>query len=156
MASSEILCSSCKFKMKKKQNKIENCECCFRLKVQNMKVEFASIKNLSGIEFLVGKDCLLTNRNLCLNCKRNLTKNPDKIEENEVIQLFNCGRCKVVSYCSKNCQKENHALHKNFCKAFPRVHSAQGRPLAGLHGRFSSCDNGGGRGRDRHLHHDHR
>ena len=55
---------------------------------------------------------------MCLNCKRKLAKNPNKIEENEVIQLFNCGRCKVVSYCSKRCQKENHALHKIFCKAW--------------------------------------
>ena len=89
-----------------------------------------------GINSFVGKECLLTNDKLCLNCNRKVAKNPDKIEENEVIKLFNCGRCKVISYCSKRCQKENHALHKKFCKAWVETESDFITALNDFHQRY--------------------
>ena len=117
----EILCSSCKFKVKKRRKRIENCSCCLKLYVDFINDDLDLLDKALGINSFVRKECLLTNNKLCLNCNRKVAKNPDKIEENEVIKLFNCGRCKVISYCSKRCQKENHALHKKFCKAWVKT-----------------------------------
>ena len=44
--------------------------------------------------------------NICHVCHRH----------NRDCPLRKCGNCKMISYCSRNHQKEHWSLHKNFCK----------------------------------------
>jgi len=37
---------------------------------------------------------------------------------NENTELFKCGNCKCIYYCSKKCQKEDWKFHKNNCGLF--------------------------------------
>ncbi|KAK5732565.1 hypothetical protein LTR17_010380 [Elasticomyces elasticus] len=37
-------------------------------------------------------------------------------------QLLKCGRCRCVSYCSKDCQRKDWKLHKVLCKIPPATH----------------------------------
>ena len=119
-------CSSCRRKLKKNKSRIKGCDRCSRLSLEIVKDGAIWVTESIGIdivESLKRKDCLMTIDKMCLNCNLKFANNPDNIKENEVIQLFNCGRCKVISYCSKRCQKENHALHKNLCKAWIETES---------------------------------
>ena len=47
------------------------------------------------------------NKYSCVTCGAITGKNTEK--------LLKCGRCKVVSYCSKECQREDWKDHKAFC-----------------------------------------
>ncbi|KAF7317273.1 hypothetical protein HMN09_00462600 [Mycena chlorophos] len=40
-----------------------------------------------------------------------------KVEGEDGVKLLKCGKCGIVKYCSKNCQKANWALHKSGCRA---------------------------------------
>ena len=43
---------------------------------------------------------------------------PDcKIFETPTVKFMTCGRCAVVKYCSKECQRKDWATHKKVCKA---------------------------------------
>mmetsp|Transcript_28972 Transcript_28972/g.61228 ORF Transcript_28972/g.61228 Transcript_28972/m.61228 type:complete len:103 (+) Transcript_28972:33-341(+) len=42
----------------------------------------------------------------CLQCRRDLRE----------CTALRCSRCKVVHYCSRECQKSNFSLHKSCCK----------------------------------------
>lgn len=46
----------------------------------------------------------------CVNCGVQATK------------LRQCGACKLVGYCSTECQKADWPSHKEFCKAHRREH----------------------------------
>ena len=42
----------------------------------------------------------------CVSCRQDLTK----------CTALRCSRCKVVHYCSRECQKSNFSMHKSYCK----------------------------------------
>mmetsp|Transcript_2483 Transcript_2483/g.4252 ORF Transcript_2483/g.4252 Transcript_2483/m.4252 type:complete len:423 (+) Transcript_2483:202-1470(+) len=42
----------------------------------------------------------------CVNCRQDLSE----------CTALRCSRCKVVHYCSRECQKSNFSLHKSYCK----------------------------------------
>ncbi|TCD65879.1 hypothetical protein EIP91_002039 [Steccherinum ochraceum] len=45
----------------------------------------------------------------CISCKREETGNPDA-------RLMRCGGCKIVRYCSAECQRTDWRRHKTFCR----------------------------------------
>ncbi|KAK9820089.1 hypothetical protein WJX72_006020 [[Myrmecia] bisecta] len=45
----------------------------------------------------------------CANCEATAA-------EKQLPTLLKCGRCKIVYYCSKECQKTNWKIHKIYCK----------------------------------------
>lgn len=47
----------------------------------------------------------------CLHCRKDLSE----------LSALRCSRCKVVHYCSRECQKSNFSLHKSFCKKIHRL-----------------------------------
>ena len=52
----------------------------------------------------------------CFECLLYLIdSNNSEPEMNEVKSLKKCDKCKVVSYCSKNCENRNKISHKNCC-----------------------------------------
>ncbi|CUE73533.1 zinc finger protein, putative [Bodo saltans] len=62
----------------------------------------------------------------CAKCHKELTK------------LQRCSRCKVTSYCNKECQESHWAVHKSVCKAvetitIPKVDTADDMNKNGLH-----------------------
>lgn len=71
-------------------------------------IALSCARQFCGVSYLV--------KNHCWKCKMSGT------------DLMACGRCKVATYCSKECQKENYPLHKKFCKVVksmdPRIADA--------------------------------
>jgi len=47
----------------------------------------------------------------CVQCRLK-----EKKDENEIISLQYCSRCKVASYCSRACQKKHYKFHKQYCQ----------------------------------------
>ena len=47
----------------------------------------------------------------CVNCREDLSSSSP----------LRCSRCKVVHYCSRECQKSNFALHKSCCKKIDKL-----------------------------------
>lgn len=64
----------------------------------------------------------------CIHCRQQLSSlscdesAQDEKEETEPAAL-QCSRCKVVHYCSRECQKANYGLHKQRCKNILKLRS---------------------------------
>ena len=59
--------------------------------------------------------------NECANCLLFQWEQPD------IGDLQKCTRCKVLQYCSKECQKEHWMLvHKSQCKKFAEIKNFEG------------------------------
>jgi len=61
----------------------------------------------------------------CLHCRCTLRRNRTYNGEDPVAQK--CTRCELVHYCSRDCQKANFPLHKNYCKAIHRLRTTDDR-----------------------------
>lgn len=59
----------------------------------DLRQEIISIEKLRGI-------------NICTTCSKRECQT----------QLFNCTKCKIIKYCSKECQISNWSIHKHCCK----------------------------------------
>ena len=71
----------------------------------------------------------------CAQCLKFQANDPSKVREDEVKgKLQRCSTCKIVKYCSRNCQKNNYQFHKNHCQSLkligttelPPIHHAMG------------------------------
>ena len=62
----------------------------------------------ANIESIVCNDC----KNTCHVCK---TSDKDQDDGMPPISMLQCSRCKIAFYCSKECQKKDWPLHKDFC-----------------------------------------
>lgn len=63
------------------------------------------VSNMSS-ELLSLQDLFSKTIKYCVNCRQDLSK----------CTALRCSRCKVVHYCSRECQKSNFAQHKPYCK----------------------------------------
>ena len=71
----------------------------------------------------VGCHCCFFEERECFNCSHYGWKQPE--DKSTILQ---CVRCKVVYYCSRQCQEEHwHKLHKHHCKYLAK---AKVMPLA--------------------------
>jgi len=50
----------------------------------------------------------------CANCQKDKTAQPD-------YKINRCGKCKLIRYCSADCQKEDWNRHKKVCKTVTDV-----------------------------------
>lgn len=68
-------------------------------------------KQLDDEAYKILKEELKQKEDKCINCC-----NVYKTEEQKLMRCSNC-RCKLFSYCSKRCQKEDWKTHKVFCNS---------------------------------------
>jgi hypothetical protein len=69
-------------------------------------VDAHSLKNSSASGASTNKGTISQNQNICANCNKGAEK------------LLLCGKCKLVKYCSRDCQVAHFKSgHKKVCKA---------------------------------------
>jgi hypothetical protein len=60
-------------------------------------------KTIKEITSITEKSCAIVLKNKCVVC--------------DMVAFSKCGKCKIQTYCSKDCQKEHWATHKHECKS---------------------------------------
>ena len=66
----------------------------------------------------------------CAQCLKFQANDPSKVEEDEVKgKLQRCSTCKIVKYCSRNCQKMNYQFHKNHCQYLKLIGTTELPPI---------------------------
>jgi hypothetical protein len=93
----------------------------FGMPVDGITPKFEGTPSIQFVAFEMSKAKVSEDlKHISIHCDRGGLKAPKRAKQENVFVILSfryCGQCKVVSYCSKECQTKNwKEQHKNWCK----------------------------------------